>query len=282
MKISVAIPCYNGEAYISRAIDAILAQTQPAHEIIVIDDGSTDQSAMIIKACPVTLIQHPSNLGLAAARNTAMLAASGEVLLFVDADAFAAPDVIELLSAAYEQGDGCLGGVGGQGIESNIQSLADRWRRAHASQGHGAERKYVPYLFGLCMSYRLTALRQIGGFSTGFRTNGEDMDAGIRMNAAGFRLLYLPEVQVFHQRSDNLASLKRTMAAWYSAAYRAKRRNQARPWTLFVGTLRRMITDPIKDAVVKRDLALAQLSFVLCGVKLKALWQAAQTYKGTL
>ena len=125
------------------------------------------------------------------------------------------------------------------------------------------------------MSYRLTALRQIGGFYTGFRTNGEDLDAGIRMNAAGFDLLYLPEVQVFHQRSDNVASLERTMAAWYSAAYHAKWQNHAAPWTLLAGTLRRVITDPLKDIVIQHDPDLVPLSLELSRVKFKALRQAA-------
>jgi glycosyltransferase involved in cell wall biosynthesis len=277
VNLSIAIPCYNGAAYIGRVIETALKQTHSADEIIVVDDGSIDNSAQIVQAYPVTLIQHASNEGLAAARNTALNAVNSEIILFVDADALAAPDLVETVLKGYDAGDVCLAGVGGQGIEANIQSLADRWRRAHASQGHGPVRKYVPYLFGLCMSYRVSKLRAIGGFRLDFRTNAEDMDAGLRLNAAGFRLLYLPEAHVYHQRTDDVASLKRMMAAWYSAAYRAKRRNNVHPWTLFAGTLRRMIADPITDVIVKRDPALAGLDFRLCGVKFKALWQAAQT-----
>jgi glycosyltransferase involved in cell wall biosynthesis len=276
MKISVAIPCYNGAAYVGRAIESILEQTHPASEILVVDDGSTDSSAAIVKSYPVTLLPHAANQGLAAARNTAIQAAGGEILLFMDVDAYAAPDLIEVLMTAYAGGNEHLGGVGGQGIESNIRSIADRWRRAHASQGHGSTRKYVPHLFGLCMSYRLVALRRLGGFDTAFRTNAEDIDLGLRLTAAGFELLYLPEARVFHQRTDDTASLKRAMAAWYGAAYHARQQNNAQPWRLFAGTLRRVVADPVKDVFVWRAPVLVPLSITLSGVKLRALWQAAR------
>jgi GT2 family glycosyltransferase len=128
------------------------------------------------------------------------------------------------------------------------------------------------------MSYRVEMLRKVGGFNAAFRTNAEDVDIGLRLNAAGYRLLYLPQAQVFHQRADDQDSLTRAMATWYGAAYRAKRCNNAHPWTLFAGTLRRMVADPIKDVVVLRDPALAWLSLKLCGVKCQALWRARHTF----
>lgn len=272
MKVSVAIPCYNGSAYIGDSLQSVLAQSRPADEILVVDDGSTDDSAAIIRRYPVSLLSHAQNKGLSAARNTALGAAAGDILLYIDVDALAAPNLLDVLLAAYTP-DAQLAGVGGQGIESNIRSLADRWRRAHASQGHGPRAKNAPFLFGLCMSFRVKALQQVGGFNETFRTNAEDMDIGLRLTQAGFYLRYLPEAQVFHQRSDDVASLKRAMMAWYSGAYRAKQRNQAQAWRLFAKTAQRIITDPLQDVFILRDPALAPLSVVLGFAKLQALWQ---------
>ena len=87
MKISVVIPAYNAEQHIGRAIDSVLAQTRPADEIIVIDDGSTDATAEVIRSFGdrVTLIQQ-KNAGVSVARNTGIEAATGDWIAFLDAD----------------------------------------------------------------------------------------------------------------------------------------------------------------------------------------------------
>lgn len=272
--ITAAIPCYNGAAYVGRAIESLLAQTRPADEILVVDDGSSDETADIVRRYPVVLIQHGRNRGLAAARNTALAKARGEILVFTDADTFADPDCLGELLSGYA--DLQVAGVGGQGIEANIHSLADRWRRAHASQSHGEVPKDVPFLYGLCMSFRRPVLEQIGGFDPGFRTNGEDMDIGLRLGAGGFRLRYAPGAKVYHQRTDDLASLQRTITAWYVGAYRARRINHGQPWRLFAGTLRRIWADPLQDLLAERDPELAKLSWHMGWLKLRTLWRAAR------
>jgi GT2 family glycosyltransferase len=267
--MTVAIPCYNGAAYLGQTIESILEQTHPAQQIVVVDDGSTDNSADIVSRYPVQLVQHSQNKGLAAARNTAVAAATGDILVFVDVDAIAAADLLAVLLSGYDTPE--IGGVGGQGIEANVHSLADRWRRAHATQGHGPAPKLVDHLYGLCMSYRLSVLKQVGGFNPDFRTNAEDVDFGLRVNQAGYRLRYLPQARVYHQRTDDEISLKRAMVAWYAAGYRAKRLNQAQSWRLFAGTLRRLVTDPLSDILFERDIRLARLSCQMGWIKLRAL-----------
>jgi GT2 family glycosyltransferase len=223
------------------------------------------------------LVQHEQNRGLAAARNTAIAAAKGDVLAFLDVDASADPDWLGVLLSGFD--DARIAGVGGQGVESNILSLADRWRKAHASQTHGQAQKDVPFLYGLCMSYRRTALQQVEGFDTSFRTNGEDVDIGLRLQAAGYRLRYMPSAKVYHQRTDDLLSLQRTMEAWYTGAYRARYVNCRQPWKLFAGTLRRLWTDPILDLAVERSPELALLSWRIGWRKLLALWREAREAK---
>jgi glycosyltransferase involved in cell wall biosynthesis len=272
VKITVAVPCYNGAAYVGRTIESLLNQSRSADEILVVDDGSTDESAEIARRYPVKLVQHEHNAGLSAARNTAIAAATGEILAFIDVDAFADRDWLKVLLSGYNN-DVQVGGVGGQGVEVNVHSLADRWRRAHASQGHGDRPKDVEFLFGLCMSFRLDALREVGGFNEAFRTNGEDVEIGIRLNAAGYRLRYLPGAKVYHQRTDDESSLERTMMAWCTAAYQAKCVNHHQPWRVFAGTLRRIVVDPLSDLVVRRDPAMARLSWQIGWKKLYALWR---------
>jgi glycosyltransferase involved in cell wall biosynthesis len=89
MKISVIIPVYNGEQFIARAIDSVLAQTRPADEIIVVDNGSGDMTKQIVRKYPVTLLEENRIQSSYAARNKAIQAASGDIIAFIDADCIA-------------------------------------------------------------------------------------------------------------------------------------------------------------------------------------------------
>lgn len=85
MNISVIIPNYNYARYISIAIESVLNQSLKPIEIIVVDDGSTDDSVAIAKKYPVRVIEQP-NAGVSAARNTGIKASKGDVFAFLDSD----------------------------------------------------------------------------------------------------------------------------------------------------------------------------------------------------
>jgi hypothetical protein len=99
--ISVITPCYNGAAYIAETIRSVLSQTKPAIEMIVIDDGSTDDSAAIAEEFgpPVRVIRQP-NQGESVARNRGIAEAKGSHLFFLDADDLVAPEAFERLAGA--------------------------------------------------------------------------------------------------------------------------------------------------------------------------------------
>ncbi|MBM3573399.1 MAG: glycosyltransferase family 2 protein, partial [Alphaproteobacteria bacterium] len=144
MKVSVYVPCYNGERYIGIAITSLLTQERKPDEIIVVDDGSTDASAEIAAAYPVRLIRHDKNLGLAAARNTAVKAATGDIVASIDADCFATPDWLKHMVRMLEKNPKLVG-IGGQLIEWQYRTLGDQWRLHHLFQNHGAKLQVNPW-----------------------------------------------------------------------------------------------------------------------------------------
>ena len=101
VSFSVIIPVYNGAAIVSRAIDSVLSQSYPAHEIIVVDDASTDNSAELIQnkyGDRVQVIKKLTNQGSSGARNKGMDAATGDYISFLDADDVWHKDKLMLLN----------------------------------------------------------------------------------------------------------------------------------------------------------------------------------------
>ncbi len=131
IKMSVIICTYNGEAVIERAIVSLLEQRYPKnrYEIIVVDDGSTDSTAQIVKRYPVSYIRHRTNQGIAAARNTGLAAMRGKVYVGFDDDCIASPDWLRELDRGYRL-PGAIA-IAGRIVDSSARhNLADRYMAA--------------------------------------------------------------------------------------------------------------------------------------------------------
>jgi cellulose synthase/poly-beta-1,6-N-acetylglucosamine synthase-like glycosyltransferase len=220
-KISVYIPAYNSAEFLSRALDGLLAQTLPASEILVIDDGSGDATAEIAASySPVTLVRHPHNSGLGAARNTGFRTACNELVASLDADCVPDPGWLAGLVRHFD--DPKTAGVGGRLIEGNQRTMADRWRRAHMAQEWGDQLLRNPkFLFGCNNMFRKSAVREAGGYDESMRTNGEDTDMSRRLLDKGWGLLYDPEPRVVHLRHDTMRSILDTYWRWWRFGVRA-------------------------------------------------------------
>lgn len=225
MVVTGVIPCFNGEAFVGEAIRRLQNQTRPLDELIIVDDGSTDRSLSIIQSFSnVVLIQHVKNMGLPAGRNNAWKAAKGEIIVYVDVDAYAAPDFVENIVSAYE--DEQTGGVGGAGYEVHQKPSPNRWRQLFLSQNHGdIPLVDVPFLFGIGASFRRSVLEEVGGFDPVFTTNGEDVDICLRIRKKGYRLRYTPAAKLYHHRFDSWKSLRSMIFRWWYWGHIAHMKN---------------------------------------------------------
>lgn len=110
-KVTIVIPLYNVESYITRCLDSILGQTYRNLEVIVVDDASTDKSLAIVERYQEThpqtirIIRHEKNIGPMSARRDAYMAATGEYIMFVDADDALPKDAVEKLLNVEKETD---------------------------------------------------------------------------------------------------------------------------------------------------------------------------------
>lgn len=198
--VSVITPVFNGAGWLAEALDSALAQTFPSLEIIVVNDGSTDDSLAIAR----TRARHNSqiriidqaNAGLPAARNRALRAARGAYLALLDADDAWLPNHLELAMKAFER-DPDLGLV-----HANIQrvdangALVDIPTRHWTRDMDAFEALALRHEHVSCPTAVFTrlALDAVGGFDLRFTGLGcEDRDLWLRI-AARFRIGYLDEV----------------------------------------------------------------------------------------
>lgn len=185
---SVVIPVYQAAETIGDAVESVLAQTHPPHEIVICDDGSTDdlESALRAYRLQVSVIRQ-ENQGEGAAKNAAALAATGDFVVLLDADDAFLPERLEALgelAAARPDLDilttDALLETHGRVVR---RAYTDRWRFEVEDQRRGIlERNFV---FGAA-AVRRSALEAVGGFDSQLR-HAADWDLWIRMIHAGSR-----------------------------------------------------------------------------------------------
>ncbi len=224
LTILVAIPAYNAEKYLRDNLESVISLDPPPDRIVVIDDGSSDETARIANSFrEVELISHKKNMGLAASRNSALKNCNNDIILFFDSDTVVEKTFIQKIKTCYDDN---VAGVGGIAVEKERDSLLYRWREVSMKQARRNSDE-VPFLWGLCSSYRVSALNDVGGFDPAFRTNGEDVDMGVRLRGKGYSLVSVPQAKVLHLKKENFKSILKTIYNWYFwGAYALKKNGE--------------------------------------------------------
>ncbi len=241
--VSFYLPCYNVARYVEATLSGVLAQSYPIAEILIVDDGSTDETIRIANRFPVKVITHPANRGLAAARNTALKHAAGEFIASVDTDAVPDPCWLERLMLNFTSEE--MAGVGGKLIEKNTATAVDRWRQIILKQDYGNLPAENVNLYGCNTVFRVKALRRIGGYDEYYRTNFEDMDLCTRLLKSGYRTCFNPLAVCRHHRVDTLASAANTIYHWQRPAWETAGSYQ------HMGMLTRKILQCLRDGIQK-------------------------------
>jgi len=219
--VSVMMTCFNGERSIAKAIRSLLDQSHCDFELIIVDDGSQDRTCDIVRSFSDQRIRllEAGRLGRSAALNVAWKACRHELIANLDSDDWCEPGRLEKQIKSFA-GRPLLGvlGTGYTQVFDDAPSL----RRNYPSSDRECRRAlslYGPFCHSSVM-YRREALEAIGGFDESL-VRRIDLDAWVRIAAAGYQLGNIPEHLVFHYKNDQ-TFFERSGSRWQHAMAMAR------------------------------------------------------------
>jgi cellulose synthase/poly-beta-1,6-N-acetylglucosamine synthase-like glycosyltransferase len=231
---TIVIPAYNEELSIANCIAGMATQTHKALSIIVVDDGSSDdtyaeaQRAAAASPVPVTVIRQV-NGGKAAALNHGILVAESEVIICVDADSVLESDAVAKIVEPFANRE--VAAVGGNVKIANRDSMIGKQQTVEYLTGFNfqraafAELGAVPVVSGALSAFRVSDLRAVGGYSSD--TMVEDFDLTIAIQRLkGRRVLYRPDAVAWTEGPLNLRDFIRQRHRWIFGGFQVLRKHR--------------------------------------------------------
>lgn len=202
-RVSVVVCSYNGASTIRDCCEGLLKLKYPDFEVIIVDDGSVDATSAIASEYNFKVIR-TENRGLSNARNTGLKAATGEIVAYIDDDAYPDPHWLTYLASTFLNTN--YVGVGGPNITPPDDGpIAACVANSPGNPTHillsDQEAEHIP---GCNMAFRKTALEAIGGFDPQFRVAGDDVDVCWRLRQRGWSLGFNPAAMVWHHRRNSI------------------------------------------------------------------------------
>jgi cellulose synthase/poly-beta-1,6-N-acetylglucosamine synthase-like glycosyltransferase/peptidoglycan/xylan/chitin deacetylase (PgdA/CDA1 family) len=232
--VSVIVPAHNEHRCIAHTVQALVASDYRELEVIVVDDGSTDGTGFIVERLDLEGVRvlRQANCGKAAALNTGVAAAAGELVVCVDADTLVPPDSLRRLVAPLR--DPSVGAVAGNPRVGNRRSSIGLWQHIEYVAGPGFDRRVCRALGatvlvpGAAAAFRREALDSAGGFSAD--TLAEDADVSMAIGRAGWQVEYADGARAYTEAPASLAALWRQRYRWSFGVLQAVWKHRSAPF----------------------------------------------------
>jgi peptidoglycan-N-acetylglucosamine deacetylase len=218
--ISVLIPCFNEEKVIVASVGRILGSNWKRLEILVLDDGSADRTAAVVRAAygaepRVKLLSFP-NGGKASALNRGLARTHGDIVVALDADTLFPPDTLPRLARWFA--DPRVGAVAGNAIVGNRLNLITRWQALEYITAQNLERRALAALGAVTVvpgavgAWRRAALTELGGYPAD--TLAEDQDLTLAFQRAGWRVEFDSSARAYTEAPDTVRGLLNQRFRW--------------------------------------------------------------------
>lgn len=216
-KVSVIVCSYNGAKTLDRCLESLKHVNYPDYEVILVDDGSKDNTQEIAAKHSWVVNIKQVNKGLSVARNVGAQAAQGEVIAYTDSDCMADPDWLYYLVGTLISGN--YAGVGGP----NISPPAEDWIQACVAAAPGGPNHVLltdviaEHIPGCNMAFYKWAFEKVGGFDPEYRKAGDDVDFCWRLQQEGQVIAFSPSAIVWHYRRFTLDAFRKQQEGYGEA-----------------------------------------------------------------
>jgi glycosyltransferase involved in cell wall biosynthesis len=212
MMISIIVPVYNGGSDFVRCLADLNASAPPPLEVIVVDDGSTDDSAQQARALGFRVLSTATpRSGPAKARNIGAHAATGDVLFFIDADVCVQPDSVARVQAAFESDPELDALIGSYDDDPAHQDFLSQYKNLMHAYVHQSAREQACTFWSGCGAVRRTVFLKHAGFDESYgRPAIEDIELGFRMARANHKMILDKDLRVKHLKRWTFWKLVRT------------------------------------------------------------------------
>lgn len=254
LSISVIVPVYNGEKFLTRCLEALNACSPFAYEVLVVDDCSTDKSAEISRQLGARVFRTQSQSGPAGARNLGAQNARGEILFFVDADVVVRPDSLQRVAHAFAKDPEIAAVFGSYDDEPAEENFISQYKNLFHHFVHQQSSIEATTFWAGCGAIRRDAFLAAGGYDPKRypRPAIEDIELGYRMRALGYRIRLDKQLQAKHLKKWELKSL-----------LHADIFCRAVPWSMLILEKKGMVNDLNLQTKDRVSAVLAVLSVVI-------------------
>ena len=221
MTVSIVIVSFNARSDLERCLESLHASPpQASHEILVVDNRSTDGSAESARRFPgVRVIQQDTNAGFARANNAGIRASTGTALLLLNSDTIVPPGAIDRLLAVLDAepqvaivGPRLVDGTGQAELSfGRMIGPLNEWRQKRIARTADVDsltrqRHYPDWVTGACLLVRRVDAEAVGLLDERYFMYAEDVDFCAAVRGRGRRVLFTPEVEIVHQRGRSAAA----------------------------------------------------------------------------
>jgi GT2 family glycosyltransferase len=250
--LSIVIPCHDQASELELCLAALAAAPLEGMECIVVDDASTEAiTGVRTSGIPVRFLRLPVCRGAAAARNRGAQQATGDILVFLDADVRVHPDTLALIAAAFARNPNLEALIGSYDDTPSAPGFHSRYRNLFNCYVHHTGRRDASTFWTACGAVRRETFLEHGGFDE-HPHRIDDVEFGTRLFHAGRHIELCPEIQVQHRKSWSFLSSVKT-DIWLRGI----------PWTFVILKYGRMPNTLNLDYRNRVSVALVWLAVVL-------------------